>query len=341
MAGSTSNLDLIATAQAQKEVTANSLFDAASPATLFGRRASTCAALTWGYYGGAMLVAGTSDGLVQIANGTVELDASTTNYVEADADGVVSTNTTGWTPGSVPLYEIVTGAATVTSYTDWRVSVVGASGEITSVNGQTGVVELNAGDIDITDAGGYFTGTEVETALQEVGLALSLLGGGGDVTAGSSELTEHALIVGGGGTDILPLASLGTAGQVLTSAGAAADPQWATQPFDVHAFYPGVPSASAIVLRVPVARAVGFVADLVGSYGKASAAATGSTAFDITKNGTTIGTATFAAAATTATFTTASGAAQTLAAGDVLAIVAPGTADATLADVGFVLAGTR
>lgn len=113
------------------------------------------------------------------------------------------------------------------------------------------------------------------------------------------------------------------------------------QPFDVHAFYPGIPTASAKVVRIPVARAVGFVANFAGSYGKASAAATASTAFDIQKNGSSIGTITFALGATTATFVSAAGAAQSLVAGDVLAIISPATPDATLADPGFVLAGTR
>lgn len=112
-------------------------------------------------------------------------------------------------------------------------------------------------------------------------------------------------------------------------------------PFDVTVFYPGLPDAAAIALRVPVARAVTFPADFSGSYGRASAAATGSAAFDVTKNGTTIGTVTFGAGQSTATFTTAGNAVQTLAAGDVLAITCPGSADASLADVGIVLAGTR
>ena len=43
-----------------------------------------------------------------------------TLYVEATTAGVVSINTTGWTSGSIPLYRIVTGAAAVSSYEDWR-----------------------------------------------------------------------------------------------------------------------------------------------------------------------------------------------------------------------------
>ena len=113
-----------------------------------------------------------------------------------------------------------------------------------------------------------------------------------------------------------------------------------SQPFDLTAFYPGVPTASAIVTRVPVARAVTFPDDFAGSYGVASAAATASTAFDVKKNGSSVGTITFALGQTTATFVT-SGTTVVMAAGDVLQIVAPGTPDATLADVGFVLAGTR
>lgn len=111
--------------------------------------------------------------------------------------------------------------------------------------------------------------------------------------------------------------------------------------FDVAAFYPGVPTSSAIVTRIPVSRAISFPANFSGSYGVGSVAATGSTVFDIQKNGVSIGDATFAASATTATFTTSGGSAQTLAAGDVLAIVSPASPDATLADLGFVLAGTR
>jgi hypothetical protein len=117
MANSTTHLDTISASQSQKEVAANALLDAASPATLFGRRASTTTALTWGYYGGVMSVDGV---LTTISNGTVALTASATNYVEATRAGVVSKNTTGFTPGSIPLYTVVCGASTVSSYTDHR-----------------------------------------------------------------------------------------------------------------------------------------------------------------------------------------------------------------------------
>ena len=117
MADSTTHLDLLSASQAQKEVTANALLDAASPATLFGRRNSTTTALTWGYYGGDLLVDGT---LTSIANGTVALTASATNYIEASRAGVVSKNTTGFTAGSVPLYTVAAGSSTISSYTDHR-----------------------------------------------------------------------------------------------------------------------------------------------------------------------------------------------------------------------------
>lgn len=113
MSNSTTLLDIIQQSQAQKEVTANAMFDATSPAMIFGRRATTCSGLTWGYYGGYK-------GGSAIANGTITLDASATNYVEATTAGVVSSNTTAFTSGRHPLYVIVTGASAVTSYTDRR-----------------------------------------------------------------------------------------------------------------------------------------------------------------------------------------------------------------------------
>lgn len=120
MSNSTVTFDPLVQSQASKEITANAYFDAASPATAFGRRQSTSSGLTWGYYGANLNIDGV---LTQIANGTVALSASTTNYIEATRAGVVSKNTTGFTAGSIPLYRIVTGASTVTSYTDYRIAL--------------------------------------------------------------------------------------------------------------------------------------------------------------------------------------------------------------------------
>ena len=118
MANSTTNLDTISSSQASKEITANAMFDAESPASLFGRRASTTSALTWGYYGGTMTVDGV---LTQISNGTILLAASVTNYLEADRTGAIFVNSIAFTAGRTPLYSIITGVSTITSYIDYRV----------------------------------------------------------------------------------------------------------------------------------------------------------------------------------------------------------------------------
>ena len=119
MSNKTSLLDLIYQSQSSKETTANNLFDAASPAMLFGRRASLCSGLNWFYYGGYMLVDGV---LTAIANNAaaLALTASSNNYIEATRAGVVSANTTGFTPGRIPLYLAVTSTSTVSDYTDYR-----------------------------------------------------------------------------------------------------------------------------------------------------------------------------------------------------------------------------
>ena len=116
MSDSTTNLDILST-NAQQELAANALFNSAGPAMLFARRESTTTGLTWGYYGGKILAAGVAS---DIANGTLALTASNTNYVQATDAGVVSKNTTGFTAGEIPLYTIVVGASTITSYTDHR-----------------------------------------------------------------------------------------------------------------------------------------------------------------------------------------------------------------------------
>lgn len=127
MSNSTITFDPLVQSQASKEITVNALIDAASPALAFGRRQSTTSGLTWGYYGATITVDGV---LTQIANGTLTLTASLTNYVETTRAGVVSKNTTGFTAGSIPLYQIVAGASTVTSYTDYRLQAMPVTGRL-------------------------------------------------------------------------------------------------------------------------------------------------------------------------------------------------------------------
>lgn len=146
MASSTSNIDKITTSQASKEVTANAYFDAASAAALYAYRESTSSGLTWGYYGGVVRVSGVA---TVIANGTIALTASASNYIEADsATGAVSKNTSGFTAGRIPLYTVVAGASTPTSWTDHRAFVI-----------QAGYASANQAAITAT-AGASYTSAE-------------------------------------------------------------------------------------------------------------------------------------------------------------------------------------
>lgn len=161
MSNSTTLLDTISSTQAQKEVTANALFNAESPASMFGNRVVGTAGLVWAFYGGFVYVAGV---LTAVANGTLTLTASSTNYLEISQAGVVSFNTTGFTAGRLPLYTVVTGASTLTSWVDYRtinstkygliaVNCAGAANiTLTAVQLRAAVIQLTGvltGNIDL------------------------------------------------------------------------------------------------------------------------------------------------------------------------------------------------
>jgi hypothetical protein len=107
--------------------------------------------------------------------------------------------------------------------------------------------------------------------------------------------------------------------------------------YDIAGFLSGVPANSQILLWLPMVRAVTFDVNLALSKGAANVAATASTTFNIAKNGVNFGTMVFALGATTATFVASI--AQSFAVGDILSVTGPASADATLANVGFILCG--
>lgn len=158
---STVNLDQLSASQDEQETRVNELLDAASPATIYGRRASTCTGLVFGYYGGPGPFNATA-----IANGTVTCGASTTTYVvAARASGAVSsaTSTTNWNDSTnyARLYKLVSGGSAITSYEDHRMRAGGAlaggsaapssADTVTALSIASGVVDIDCG------LGDYFT----------------------------------------------------------------------------------------------------------------------------------------------------------------------------------------
>lgn len=141
-------MTLLQAGQLQPEVTVNddlNILDAAigAAASAFGFDQSTSNGLTYGYYGGVLLVNATP---TPIAAGTVTLTASATNYVQRSPDGSsVTVNTTGWTPGMVPMAEVVTNTTAITTVTDMRPSNATKAGRLViGVGAPTGVAVATA-----------------------------------------------------------------------------------------------------------------------------------------------------------------------------------------------------
>lgn len=102
-------------------------------------------------------------------------------------------------------------------------------------------------------------------------------------------------------------------------------------------FAGGTLAANEVLFRHEAARAFTIPAGMTGSRGSSGAAATGTPALSIKKNGVEVGTATWAAAGTVATLAMAS--ATAFAIGDIYSVTAPATPDATLADVSMTILG--
>jgi len=131
----------------------------------------------------------------------------------------------------------------------------------------------------------------------------------------------------------------GNKGKIARVADAETMLEYFNSAYDVGGAYNGVPTSSLVLMRLPFVRTIVFPSGMADSKMVAGTAATAETVFSIKIDGVEFATATFAISGTVATFACASD--QEFVAGEVLTIVAPASPDATLADLGWLLAGTR
>jgi len=99
----------------------------------------------------------------------------------------------------------------------------------------------------------------------------------------------------------------------------------------------GPPGASELLFKWVATRDLELAADMAGSFGDIGTNPTAQFDMDVTLEGGSIGTISVATDGTF-TFTTAGGTAKSIAAGEVLTIIAPTSADATAADIAVTLA---
>jgi hypothetical protein len=132
MANSSTGIPQILHSQAEHEVTANALLEAASPALAFGINPDTTSGLNWGLIEGNFPISGTP---TFFANQVVTLTNAATNYIYLTSAGVVTNVTSApasWpgplASGAVALFDVTVASSLVTGYNDWRVTAIGSSG---------------------------------------------------------------------------------------------------------------------------------------------------------------------------------------------------------------------
>ncbi len=113
--------------------------------------------------------------------------------------------------------------------------------------------------------------------------------------------------------------------------------------YDIGASYEATPTASMVMIRYRLPRALEYEADLFPSGGEAKIAATAETIFDIRLDDGTgdvsVGSITWAAAGTIPVFVLTGGVLLTAAKDTLLTVIAPATPDATLAQIAITLSG--
>lgn len=256
--------------------------------------------------------------------------------------------------GSVPEARRVdteaplTGGGDLTADLDLGITdFVGDSGS-PPIGGARGTVPAPApGDAaaqKVLGAGGGWVDTTPPT--RRVDTELPLTGGGAlsvDLDLGVNNFTPDAISPPGPGlrgTVPAPASGDTAAGKFLATTGWANLPGIGSQPYDLICSFTGKPGAGALVFLYTSRLSLSFAANWSGSAGTVGTNASSTATYTVKKNGSTVGTVAISTGGSF-TFATSGGSTVSLASGDRLTILAPGSQDATLADVAFTLAGTR
>jgi hypothetical protein len=201
----------------------------------------------------------------------------------------------------------------------------------TGATGATGAASTAVGPTGPTGA----TGASVTGATGATGAASTVVGPTGPT--GAPGATGPTGATGATGTSITgPTGATGATGAASTAVG----PTGPTGPigisyYDIGLFYSGAPQSSAVLMRFVTPRAFTLPTNLPGSSAQSGINATTTTVFNIRKNGSTVGTMTFIVNNASASFTLSTS--VSFIAGDMLEVIAPVVADATLADISMTL----
>lgn len=144
-----------------QDIKANSLFDALSQAALWALNIATTSGITLGLHGGKAPLVGV---ITTVADQTIALSASSTNYLEAHPDTLaVSKNTTAFTPGYLPIAQVstnTTGIVPSTGFVDCRMLALATNATLAKAlsDANTTLTRAEAANSTLT-----FTGTLTAT----------------------------------------------------------------------------------------------------------------------------------------------------------------------------------
>lgn len=206
-----------------------------------------------------------------------------------------------------------------------QIDVIAETANDVTIAGAVGVTLKNAGSLTIKGPATKVTLLKVD--LNEWDVVSSGGGSTGGGTGGATTLDELNDVVSSSASD----------GALLRFNGGTAkwEPVYIKREFS--AFTPGTLGVGSTLIRHVVSQAFVLPVALNGSQASAATAAAAASTLSVRKNGTQIGTINFAAGASVGTFTLV--AAIAFAAGDVLSVIAPSPADASLAGVSISLIG--